>query len=196
MRPRPPLALDGTEGRLARMAFARRRPLAAALLATGCSGVIEIGSSGGASTSAAAETTVSDGTRGTCTASSGSASASSSIATGSGGPGGSATTGADFPYGPCPNAACPKDPAEACLADEGVPPGWSVCATVCQTARDCPLPASGDASPACDLLSPGLPRLTGCLLPCGPDSACPDGMACVGAAGLGTMVCAWPGKGP
>ena len=182
------------------MASIRRRWLAAALCAGACSGIVEIGTGGEASTAAATGTTGVDDASGseavsTGPGSDGSAGVTGGDATDSMGTGGSGSTGPGFPYGPCPDAACPKDPAEACLADDGTPPEWTVCATVCQTARDCPVPTSGDAAPACDVLAAGLPRLTGCLLPCGPTTACPDGMACIGAAGLGAMVCAWPGSG-
>ena len=47
---------------------------------------------------------------------------------------------------------------------------WETCHHECEAASDCPVPATGDAVPACSD--------DHCTLPCHEDTACPDGFIC------------------
>lgn len=54
---------------------------------------------------------------------------------------------------------------------------WQVCDHICEEASDCPVPATGDAVPAC--------MQTRCVLPCNEATVCPDGFVCASATQIG-----------
>ena len=63
---------------------------------------------------------------------------------------------------------------------------FTICTIDCSTVDDCPAPDSGTATPQCGDPSFG----DRCMLPCGGESVCPDGMACVQLTS--GFRCTWP----
>jgi len=55
----------------------------------------------------------------------------------------------------------------------------AVCDHTCQTAADCPIPATGNVHPICH------PYVHACQLPCDANSTCPDGLTCQSTAEWG-----------
>jgi len=65
-----------------------------------------------------------------------------------------------------------------------------VCTYYCKSDADCPKPGSGTVTPHCepfgDVVING--HTAACVLPCGADDTCPDGMFCSGTACWGRIV--------
>lgn len=67
--------------------------------------------------------------------------------------------------------------------------GGCWCTTSCSDDTPCPTPTSGTAVPECRVEPNGPGSPTSCLLPCGGDVVCPDGMTCDET--FGEPLCIW-----
>src|SRR5690606_38680966 len=71
---------------------------------------------------------------------------------------------------------------------------WCACTLPCVTAADCPIPSTGDVTPACE-------EGGRCLLACDASSRCPDGQECMTRTDRSSVCMArfgvgWRGCGP
>ena len=66
----------------------------------------------------------------------------------------------------------------------------SACTVECVDPDDCPEPNGGTAVAVC-----GGPMMDACVLDCGGDATCPDGMECVAVdPGMTILRCLWPNE--
>ncbi|PCC70243.1 hypothetical protein SAMN02745121_03429 [Nannocystis exedens] len=90
------------------------------------------------------------------------------------------------PYAACEDSSATCQPGVVvCIASAHDGLEFSVCAPFCGDDDDCPLPASGTATPACDLDS----RPSVGSLDCSEGQQCPDDMVC---DLQGSGLCMWP----
>lgn len=87
-------------------------------------------------------------------------------------------------YGNC--VATPPDPCDGvCLSNNPLDPAWGFCGGGCMEDGDCSTPETGDAVANCiDYSGEGD---MACVLACGANTVCPDGMYCETEFGI----CAW-----
>jgi hypothetical protein len=99
------------------------------------------------------------------------------------------------PWESCEAATC--DAGADCITVTGLDANDAYCAPTCVIDSDCPLPASGDATPFCALVADDAVDPTNCALVCEYDGAdfgtCPNGMACTSIPGQAPTIslCMW-----
>ncbi len=90
------------------------------------------------------------------------------------------------PYGNCDGGVGQCRPeVYLCIAsaDQGLDAEFTVCTPFCDENDECPVPATGEAPPRCDLaVEPAV-----CALDCSDGQQCPDDMVCAPTSGM----CMW-----